>query len=423
MDQKGKRIVILGAGFGGTYVLRRLHKHFHGRSGVRITVVNANNYFLFTPLLHEVATGNLWPENLVESVRELFPCCAIDFFLGEVLEIKTAGKSIVTTRGEVPYDYAVIALGAETNFYDIPGAREHTFPLKSLEDAIELKNHFIHSFEHAAQTRDERERARRLHFVVAGGGPTGVELAAEMAEFFYKTFGKLYDEDLMRAVKITLIESGNRLLSRFSEPLQKKALRVLEGKGVAVKFRTNITRVSEWSAELDTGENIETHTVAWTAGVKPHDLKFDISVERDERGRILVDGHLRLKGCDNVFVLGDMASFTDEKTNAPLPQLAQVAVKEGVFVADSIARLLDGQIFKPFSYRRSGDLVSLGTWMAAGEIGMFYIWGHLTWVLWRTVYFSKLLSYRKKVQVGVDWILNTFAPRDTSELYKRARGK
>lgn len=410
------RIVILGAGFGGVYAFKRLHKFFHRDPNVKLVLVNEKNYFLFTPLLHEVATGGVSRENVVEPLRKVLGCCLAEFHLAKVRSVDLEKRRVATDVGICEYDYLVVALGAETNFYGTPGAREHSFTLKSLEDAVRLKNHFIKKFEEATTVTDIKRLDAMLHFVVVGGGPTGVELAAEMAELFYETFGKYYkDHFFYPKVKITLVQSHKELLPHFSKKMREKSLKVLRDKKINVRLGARVTLVSGSSVEFGGGERMPTETVVWVAGVRPHKPHFNEAVEENARGRIMVNEYLQMKRRPEVFVLGDMAAFATGE-GRELPMLAQVTTKEASAVAENIGRLIHGKSLKPFSYRHSGDMISLGQWMALAEIKKVSFQGHLAWWLWRTVYLSKLISFPKKIKVAVDWTFNLFMPRDISEL-------
>jgi NADH dehydrogenase len=412
------RIVILGAGFGGVYALKRLHKQFHKNKNVHITIVNSRNYFLFTPLLHEVATGSLWPENIVEPLRNMFSCCSVEVVTGDVLGVSLDRKTVKTTLKEVPYDYLICGLGAKTNFRNTPGASDHAYVLKTLEDAVDLKNHFIDLFEEASHTPDEAKQKELLTFYVVGGGPTGVELAAEMSEFFYETFAQFYGKELMRHVRIVLLQKENVLLNYFPASLQKKSVTTLRKKHIDVRFGVGVVRVGSNNIETNEG-TFAIRTVIWSAGVQPFSLSFDKEIKKDPAGRLVVNSNLQLVDNPFVYAIGDMASFTQEENKMPLPMLAQVAVKQGEYVGEHITRTLNRKESKKFFYKHKGDLVSLGEWAAIGEISGVRIWGHLAWWLWRTTYLFKLISWPKKFQVALDWTIGIFTPRDISEFYRK----
>lgn len=402
------RILIIGAGFAGTYTFQHLHKRFHKHPQVELALVDQHNYFLFTPLLHEVATGGQTPINIVEPLRQTL-CCLEHFYLGEVESINLEANTVSNGRGDIAYDYLVLALGATTNFYNTPGAAEHSFTLKSLGDAVRLKNHIIGNFETAARSENREEQARLLHYAVIGGGPTGVELAAEMADLCCQTFAELYTaERLACKAKITLLQSAAELLPQFGVPMRRLALRALQRQGIQVRLNTKVVRVDKNEVELGDGEILPTNTPIWVAGVKPTPVEINPKPLQENNGRFNVNEYWQLPNYQNVFVLGDMA--------ARAPALAQAATKEAKAVAANIYRLINNKKLKPYTFRSSGDLVSLGRWNAVGHIAGITISGKFAWWLWRTVYLFKMLSWRKKLKVAVDWTINLFSPRDISEL-------
>jgi NADH dehydrogenase len=418
------KIVILGGGFGGVYTLKYLHKFFHKhtlyqskaryRAGinedVKLVLVNKKNYFLFTPLLHEFATGSVSLENLVEPIREIIRCCDYEFIHGEVKRIDLENKIVEVNESKLDYDYLVIALGSKTNFYNIPGAEENSFTLKSLDDAIRLRNHFIHMFEIASKDKDEG----LLTFVIVGGGATGVELAGEMSDYFYKTFSKFYPKEIISKVKIILIEKGNELIPQFSSKLRKIALEVLKKKNVEVILGKGVKEVGKDFIKLDDETIIKTKTVIWTAGVEPNLPDIVGNIEKDNKGRLIVNEYLQVKNYDNVFALGDVCCFIQNQR--PLPQLAQVAVRQAKAVAKNIFNLIKNKPLEKFVYKHQGDLISLGRFFAIGEIKNFTFSGFFTWILWRGVYFSKMISNKDKIKILIDWLLDLFYPRDITEI-------
>lgn len=408
-------IAIIGAGFGGIYAFRRLRALFHNARHIHLTLVSEKNYFLFTPLLHEVATGGVHPHNIVEPIRKVLGCRLDSFYMAKVERISFTDCRIDTPIGTFQYDYCVLATGSETDFYDVRGAASHTFTLKSLQDAVRLKNHCIASFERASHAADNESRQRMLHFIVVDGGPTGVELATELEEFLRETFGRYYSRELMAQVRISLIQKTGELLPHFSKSLQEKSLEVVMRKSIRVFLDSSVIEVEAGHVVLNDGTRLLSDTVVWTAGVKPALPALVGDVRRERDGRLIVRDTLQLEGYPQVFAIGDIAALRS-KEGRFLPAQAQVATREAAHAAENIARLIRGETPMPFAYRHAGSLVSLGQWMAVGEVSRFVFWGRFTWWLWRTVYLSKLISWRKKIRVAVDWTMNLFSPRDISEL-------
>jgi NADH dehydrogenase len=414
-NHKKTRIVVLGGGFAGVYFVKRLHARLHGTGRFELFLVSPENFFLFTPLLHEVATGSLYAENVVEPLRKVATCCLTDFYQAKATRIRRKDRVVETTSGEIAYDYLVLATGATTNFFNTPGAEEHAFVLKSVDNAAKLKARCIDLLEAATKTDDPLERARMLHFAVIGGGPTGVELAAEMAELFEEALRTYYARfDLAKHVRITLVQKGEEVLPQFSPSMRRKAAHELKKKGIELKLGIGVVSIEKDRIVLEDKTTLGTLTPIWVAGIRPNLPAFDEAVETDRGGRIVLTQELVAKSDEHVYAIGDVGSFLPDGESTPLPQLAQVAVAQGTAAADNVARRIAGKKPVPFRYRHMGNLVSLGQWAAIAEIGKFHAFGHVIWWVWRTVYLSKLLSWQKKFQVVVDWTIDLFLPRDIS---------
>ncbi len=410
------RILILGAGFGGVYTYKHLHTLFHGVKDVEIVIVSEHNYFLFTPFLHEIATGGISPEHALEPLRKLFPCCQTKLILARVEQLLPNQKLVITSAGPIDYDYCVAALGGTTNYFNVRGASEHAFGLKSLSDALRLKKHYVRLFERAMMHENSEERKRLLRICIVGGGPTGVELAAEMAEFVYDTFRKLYSSyRITESAEIMLLHRDAELIPQFSREFRRQALRVLRSKGVTVRLETSVGEVASDHIILGSGERIDTATTVWVAGVSPYEVNPSSGLTCDSFGRMNVRSTLQHVDFDSLFALGDCACFTNKGEDKPVPALAQVAVKQASIVAQNIYRHMHIKPLKTFFYKPSGILISLGRWMAFAEIGPFKFSGPFAWWLWRTIYLGKILSLDKRIRIAVDWTIDSFSSRDISE--------
>jgi NADH dehydrogenase len=411
---KRKRIVILGAGFGGLYAYLHIRKNFRP-SEVEIVLVNRTNHFLFTPLLHEVATGGLGSHQIVESLREIIYDTENDLFVADIKSVDLEKKVVHTSLDEIAYDYLVIATGATSNYFNIPGAQEHTFTLKSLQEAIKIRNYCIDNFEKASKVENHKERRKLLSFAIVGGGATGVEVAGEASDFFYKTFCKYYCKDVQdEDVNIYLINRGPELLPQFNEYLRKKALQALKKKKVNVMLNKEVTGIEKDHISFKDGSTLDVSNVIWTAGVKANPPTFLQEVEEDRSGRLIVDKYLRLKNHEDVFALGDVASFLHEE-GKPLPMLAQVAVQQAKTLGMNVRLTTKNRPLKPFIYRSKGDLVSIGQWGALGRTVGINWSGPLAWWLWRTVYLFKFISQSKKIKIAIDWTVNLFHHRDITK--------
>lgn len=408
---KRTKIVILGAGFGGIYTYLHLRKNLKP-SEVEITIVNRTNHFLFTPMLHEVATGGLGHHQIVESLREIIYNTDTELFVSEIDSVDLKKQKVYTSLGDIDYDYLVIATGATSNFFNIPGAEENSFALKNLYESIKLRNFFIDNFEKASKIESSKERQKLLSFAIIGGGATGVEVAGETADFIYKTFCKYYCQNLEpQDVNIYLINRGPELLPQFNPYLRKKALKSLKKKRVQVLLNSTVTEIGEDHIQIKDGQKMDISNIIWTAGVKAHPPKILQETETDQWGRLKVDNYLHLKGDDNVFALGDVAC-SYKNNGDPLPMLAQVAVQEAKTVGENIAYSIKGKKLKPFIFKSKGELVSIGQWGALGHTLGINWSGPLAWWLWRTVYLFKFISPSKKIKIAMDWTMNLFHHRD-----------
>lgn len=391
-----KRILILGGGFAGIHAFLRLHKRYHKDPSVEIRMVSKEDYFLFTPLLHEAATGGIGLDSVKFGIRSMLRCCLTDFIQASVLHVDLARKVVATTSGEVPYDVLVYALGAGTGFFSLDDdSKRHVIPLKTAADARRIKEYIVDLFE------DNRPDPS---VVVVGGGPTGVEAVAEVQEYF-DTLRKLFHRTDGEA---HLIHAGDTLLPQFHADLGRKARGILEKRGVDVVLNAKVLSVDAHGVSLSGGRTIPARLVVWAAGVAANVVPFSPAIKTDAKGRIAVHATLQAIGHPEVFVAGDSAGFDG------VPMTAQAAVAMGTYAGDNIVAFLSGAPLRPFSYVHRGDLFSLGQWLAGAEIFGVRFFGHFAWWLWRTIYLFKMIGVRNKAKVMVDWTFNLFLPRDIS---------
>lgn len=411
-------IVIVGGGFGGVYTARYLERLVR-RGEAEVTLINRTNYFLFTPLLHEVATGALSPNSVIEPIREILRGKEVRFLQAEVRGVDVAKKIVKTSVGPLPYDYLVIGSGATTNYYGIPGAEKYSLTLKDLGDAMKIRTAIIKVCEKASHTVDLEERRRLLSVVIVGGGATGVELASELIEFMRTTVCSYYrhahfdPEDM----KITLVASSPELLSIFPPEIRKIALEELQKKGVTVKLGLNVTEVTNHEVRFaktlapDSSslaeQAIQAQTIIWVAGVTPYQWEIP-GVEYERGKRIKIDEFLRVVSHPEIFALGD--------SSGTLPMLAQVAVQQSKTLACNIKAVIESKPhhLKAFTYKGKGLLISLGQWSAAGELFGKIFKGPLMWWLWRTIYLFNFHSWHKRFRIVVEWTIDIFYPRDIS---------
>ena len=435
MKDKPIKIVILGAGFAGIYAYFNLHKHFHGKN-VKIVLISEHDYFLFVTLLHEVATGSLLPLNITQSIRSLSLCCLESFIEGHVDAVDFDRKKISVCRkpfdvpaqenveksdemlADISYDYLISALGSAPNFFNTPGAAEHAFTLKTQDDAKYIKNRFIDNFAKASEISDPKVRKAMLHTAVIGGGPTGVEVAGELADYVNHEMYSIYPA-LKGLAKITIYQSGDKLLPQVDDWFHTKAEDILCKKmNVEVSFKARVTEITEKSIKIGEKE-IPSGLTIWTAGVKAQDLKIisEEKIEKEERTeRVKVNQHLQLEQYPEVFVIGDQAWVYDKDAGVPYPMRAQFAQREGVIAADNINAHIHKRPLRVFEWKDQGFIVSLGKGGALAEVFKFKLSGPFAWWIYRTVYASKIVGWRAKIRTVLEWTLNLFFPRDVSKL-------
>src|SRR5947208_3152525 len=415
-----KRIVILGGGFGGVYAAIHLEKLLTRQSWVEVCLVSRDNYFLFTPMLHEIAASDLEITNIVNPLRKLLR--KVEVLGGDVNRIALRNKRVLISRGHpkplqtLDYDHLVIALGSITNFYDLPGLAELAVPMKSLRDAIQLRGQILRYLEEANSEADPAERQSSLTFVVAGGGFAGVETVAALNDFVREAL-RFYPnlcEDMLRVI---LVHSGPVILPELGESLGRYTEKVLARRGVEVRLNTRVKSMTESEVSLPDGVSIPSRTLVWTAGTVPSPIISSLPCAK-ERGRLLVNQFLRVTDWRNVWAVGDCAFVPDSRNPGKShPPTAQHAIREGKVVAQNIAAVLLGRPLKLFSFKTIGLLASIGRRMGVARVFGFNFSGFFAWWMWRTVYLSKLPGLDKQVRVAFDWTLDLLFPKDVCAVY------
>ncbi len=410
-----RRIVILGAGFGGLYTARHLQKTLRGTDVGEVVLIDRHNFHLFTPMLHEITAGKIEPRHVVWPVRLLGRQWRLTFLQRQVEGIDLAGRCVLTDLGPERYDLLVIALGSVTNFFGMDPTPQ-LFQFKELRDAVRLRNHLIGCFEQADQETDPARRRTLLTFILVGGGCTGVELAAEIHDLIFTSLLRFYRQIDPAEIRIVLLEATRRIIPCVGESLAKLALEKLRQKRIEVQLEAPVTELLSDGVVLSTGEKIRADTIIWTAGVRANPILEALPVPKDNLGRVHVNHYLALPDHPDVYVLGDCAHCDDPTTNQPLPPTAQVAVQQARTVAMNLARRLRGAPPHPFQYRHQGDLVSVGSRYAVAEIRGTRFAGLFAWFLWRTVFLGKMIGMKNRVRVGLDWAIGLLFGRDTSRL-------
>ena len=471
------RILILGGGFAGVEVLRRLQDRFQNDVSVDITLVSKDNFLLFTPMLHEVASGMVETRHIVTPIRAF--CNRAKFYASKVKSIDLKNRQIQieyplsilsidaantennnirnppsaisdqpvresdrlllsdvrkTQPDKLSYDYLVIALGSETRFFGMADIEKNVLTIKNWTDAIVIRNHVIHQLELAELLLRERPSSKDkmkdsysiedrkedpLTFVVVGGGFAGVETAGELNDFLRDAVNDYYHNIEPKDIRVIVLQAGNRLLPEMSEELSEFAMQKLTESGVKVLLNTRVTGATATSVQLKDGSSIPTNTIIWSGGVAPNPIIENLTCEHDKRsGRILVNKYLEVESYPGVFALGDCAYIIDPNNGNPYPPTAQHAIREGTVVAKNMISSIERKPKnkKAFDYKTKGMMASIGKRNGVGEILGLEVQGFLAWWIWRMYYLANLPTLQKKLRVMADWTLDIFFKRDVTML-------
>jgi len=465
-----KRIVILGGGFGGVTVLKKLQTHFQTDVSVDIAMVSKDNYLLFTPMLHEIASGMIETRHIVTPIREFcnrsrFYCATVknidlekkkvsirsstssvsalaEIIGGSSINLSTTATNFLEskTQSHLYYDYLVIALGSETKFFGMSDIQQNAFTIKTINDAINLRNHIIYLLEQAdqlllsalptadvdntygyidnAKTLAELQK-KILTFVIAGGGFAGVETAGEINDFIRDSVKEYYHNIESNNIRVIIVHSDDRLLPEMSKELAEFALERLHKSGIEIILNQRVIGATPNTVSLKDGTIMPTKTIIWSGGVAPSSLLTGISCEHDHKsGRIIVDKYLELSNYKEVYALGDCAHIIDPNSGDPYPPTAQHAIREGAVVANNIIASIEGRLGdrKTFDYKTKGMMASIGKRTGIGNLLGIEVQGILAWLIWRGYYLVHLPTFQKKIRVLADWILDIFFKRDVTML-------
>lgn len=408
--------MIVGAGFAGLACARRLA----GRP-VDVTIVDRENYHLFTPLLYQVASALLNPSDIAVPVRRVFHGVGnVRFRLGEVVGVDFESRRVLLDGGEsLPYDRVVVACGSRTSWFGLD--RRDALPLKDLPDAMALRNHVLRCFEEAARTSHVDARRRWTTFVVVGGGPTGVEYAGALSELFRIALARDFPEIEAGETRIVLVEALERLLAAFPTELSAYARKELERRGVEVRLRTRVTEIHGDRVEIEGGEPIATHTIVWTAGVKPEALVGELGAPLGAGGRIAVGSDLAVEGREDAFAAGDAAAARTEPGGEFLSMMAPPAMQAGRHAAENVLRSLAGEPLRPFRYRDMGVMATIGRRAAVAALGRLRLRGFPGWFFWLAVHLYYLIGFRNRLVVLIEWAWDYFRYDRPIRIIARAR--
>jgi len=410
-----KRIVIIGGGFGGINLANGLA----GKKDFHVTVVDRNNYNFFPPLLYQIATGYLETSNICYPYRRLWRGKSnIDFHMAEFQKVIPSEKKIILSTGEMTYDYLVFATGTKTNYFGLENVQRNALPMKTLNDALELRNYLLQIMECATKTSDEKERKKLLTIVVAGAGPTGVEVSGMLAEMKKKVVPKDYPELANNSSEshIYLVDAATKVLPPMSEKSQVDTYKALTKLGVEIKLGLQIKDYVDDTVIFTNGETIATKTLVWAAGVTPS-VFGGIPLECYGRGkRLIVDEFNELKGMPNVFAIGDTCLQTsDVKFPNGHPQMAQPAIQQGSRLAKNFIAIESGKSRKPFSYFDKGSMAIIGWNKAVVDLPKpkLHFKGFIAWFTWVFVHLMFLVNYRNRIRTFYNWTTAYFS-RDQS---------
>ena len=400
------RVIIIGGGFGGLEVAKGLLK-----SRMQTVLFDKYNHHTFQPLLYQVATSALETSSIVFPFRKRF-AHAKDFYfrLGEVNKITPEENCIETSIGSIKYDYLVIATGAETNFYGLRDVEKNAHPMKTIIDAIKLRNIIIKNFENALLVEDEETMNSYMDFVIVGGGPTGVELAGAISELKRHVFPKDYPELDVSNMDIHLVEANPRLLNGMSDIAGSKAREYLEDMGVQVHLNSAVKSYDGYEVIFNTGEKLISKTLIWAAGVRGNPV---VGLSADTFGRasrLNVDAFSRVKGYDNIFAIGDVALMEGDP-NYPNghPMMAPPAMQQGELLADNLDRLIRNKPLRSFTYKDKGAMATVGRNKAVVELRNLRFQGFFAWFIWMFVHLLSLIGFRNKVFVFINWLVSYFS--------------
>ena len=416
-------IVIIGGGFAGL----NLAKELLNQEGIQVTLVDKNNYNFFPPLIYQVATAFLEPSSISYPFRKFFAGKKnLQFRLGEVLKVIPSENKVVLNNGELDYDHLVFATGAETSYFGMENVKKNAIPMKTLNDAIEMRNTVLKNLEKASICKNIRKRRKLLTIVVVGGGPTGVEVSGMFAEMRKNIFRKEYHELSTTASNIYLIDVSEALLSPMSKASQEDTLEALTKLGVVVKLNSRVVDYVDDTVYMSNGESIQTKNLIWAAGVSAKAFE-GIPAESYGRGkRMATDAFNKINGTENIYAIGDTCiQLTDENFPEGHPQVAQVAIQQGINLAKNFKAINKNSSLVPFKYHDKGTMAIIGKKKAVVDLPKpnWHFNGFLAWMIWLFVHLVSLITYRNRLQTFYNWTIAYFSKDQSLRMIIRPDSK
>lgn len=411
VDKKEAKVVIVGGGFGGLYTAKALKQ-----SSVQVTLIDKRNFHLFQPLLYQVATGGLSPSDIASPLRLILRQHKnVQVLLNSVVDLKPKDKQIILDDDKsISYDILILATGSTHHYFGNDQWENHAPGLSTVEDALEIRNRVFGAFEAAEKENDPIKRQAWLTFVIVGGGPTGVELAGAVAEIVNSSMKGNFNNFTPKDAKIILIEGLERVLPPYPTELSSKAEQELCNLGVKIHTQSMVTSISENNIVLRKGEKYEqitSHTILWAAGVKASSVGKKLAektgAQIDRAGRVIVEPDLSIIGFPDIFVIGDLSSFSHQN-NKPLPGIAPVAMQQAKYVAKLIQKQLKGESLPSFVYKDYGSMAIIGKNKAVADFKFIKLSGFLAWFIWIWVHIYYLIEFDNKLVVLIQWIWNYF---------------
>ncbi|RZJ69043.1 NAD(P)/FAD-dependent oxidoreductase [Flavobacterium sp.] len=397
------RVVIIGAGFGGIALARKLRNQ-----NCQVVLVDKHNYHNFQPLMYQVATGGLEAGSIAYPVRKIIHDYKDFYFrMARVSEIDVRNSCVLSEIGSVTYDYLVIATGSKTNFFGNKEIERYSMQMKTISQSLNIRSLILENFEQAVLSKDDRERAFLMNFSLVGGGPTGVELAGALAEMKKAILQKDYPDLDISKMQINLIQSGDRILNTMSEKSSANAEKFLTKLGVNILKNVRVTSYDGRTIYTNKELAIESATVIWTAGVMGALVNGFPSTSIDEKARRLrVNEFGQVVGFQNVFAIGDIAQMESEEFPFGHPQMAQPAIQQGKHIGENIVRLMKGTMLKPFDYFDKGSMATIGRNKAVVDLPKLHFHGFFAWFVWMFVHLFSLIGFRNRAMVFLNWVYN-----------------
>jgi NADH dehydrogenase len=413
-----KRVVIVGCGFGGLTLAKKLRN-----SPYQVVIVDKHNYHQFQPLFYQIASAGLDADSITFPIRKVFQKYN-DYYIrkAEVLEVNVSDNQLITSIGKLNYDYLVLAHGATNSFFGSDKMQKYSKGMKSIAEALDLRNTILMNFENAVATMDKAEQERLLNIVIIGGGPSGVEIAGALAEMNRFVIHKDYPELKDKMVNIHLIEGTDRLLNAMSPESSEKARQFLKKFGVRILTGTFAVDCDSDSVTTSTGEKIKTGLILWTAGIAGNRIKGFSQEDYGRGGRLNVDRFNRIKGYENIFAIGDISLMTEEKYPSGHPQVAQVAIQQAKILSQNLKNISGNKSLKEFYYKDLGTMATVGKNQAVVELPYAHFQGVFAWFVWMFIHLMSIIGVRNKFMIFINWAWRYFTYDQSLRLILRPKG-